>query len=168
MKALGTMLSLCLVACSTPGPAQKPAGAPAVPAASAPFAGHWESCEGAPSQEECARYILGQRGRRICGTWSYVASGQVYQGRVIARAVSATRARQTHVCGRPGSETGTECEDGWESIDQPLVLCGGRLADRAGADGTCAADYQPVPAPESNGVGVPAEAWVQACLSTDP
>lgn len=166
MKALGMMLLLGVAACTVPGTAQEPAGA-AMPAASAPFAGSWESCEGASTPEECARYVLVQRGGRICGTWSYVASGQAYQGRVIAQAISATQARRTHVCGRPGSETGTDCEDGWQSIDRPLLLCDGRLADLIGKDGSCPADYQPAPAPEGDATALLTQPWVQQCLSTD-
>src|SRR5690606_16790247 len=108
MKALGLMLLLGVVACTTPGNAQEPAAATDMPAVSTPFGGNWESCEGASTPEECARDVLVQRGGRICGTWSYVASGQAYEGRVIAQASSATEARRTHICGRPGSETDTE------------------------------------------------------------
>src|SRR5690606_7839300 len=72
-----------------------------------PFSGAWGSCEGASAPEECSRYLLVQRGERICGTWSYLASGQAYDGRLVARATSPTQARRTHVCGRPGSETDT-------------------------------------------------------------
>lgn len=167
MKALGMMLLFGVAACTTPGTAQEAASGTAMPATSAPFAGDWASCEGASTPEECARYALVQRGGRICGTWSYVASGQAYQGRVIAQAISATQARRTHVCGRPGSETGMDCEDGWESIDRPLLLCDGGLADLVGKDGTCLADYQPAAARGGDKAALLAQPWVQRCLSTD-
>ena len=167
MQALRMMLLLGLVACSTPGVEYK-VGAATAPAASTPFAGSWEACEGTSSHGECSRYVLMQRGERICGIWFYVASGKSYEGRVIARATSATTARRTHVCGRPGSETGMECEDGWESIDRPLQLCDGKLDDLGGGDGTCLAGYHPAPASRGDHASLSAHSWVQDCLSTDP
>lgn len=114
-----------------------------------------------------SRRSLG-RGERICGTWFYLASGKAYEGRLIARATSALAARRTHVCGRPGSEAGTECEDGWDVVDRPLLLCAGGLADAAGADGRCLADYRSVPASRSGHAALTEQSWVQDCLSTDP
>ncbi|TYT26570.1 hypothetical protein FZO89_10045 [Luteimonas viscosa] len=133
-----------------------------------PFAGAWQSCEGAPSPEECSRYLLVQRGDRICGTWSYLASGQAYEGRVVARATSSTEAQRTRVCGRPGAETDTECSDGWQSIDKPLLLCDGKLGDLTGADGTCFAEYQAAPNLQGEWKALQAEPWVQDCLSNAP
>lgn len=167
MKTLGMMLLFGVAACTTPGIAQEAASGAAVPATPAPFAGSWESCQGASAPEECARYVLVQRGRRVCGTWFYVASGQAYQGRVVAHAISPTQARRTHVCGRPGSETGTECDDGWESIDRPLLLCGGGLADLVRKDGSCMADYRPVGAAEGDVSALLIQPWVQQCLLAD-
>lgn len=132
------------------------------------FTGVWASCDGAAAPEECSRYILLQRDARICGTWSYFASGQAFEGRVVAHANSESKARRTHVCGRPGSETNTECDAGWQAIDQPLELCGGRLSDLAGADGGCFADYEAVPASQADLAALEAEAWAQTCLTTDP
>lgn len=168
MRALGMMLLLGLVACTAPAIGHKTGDAAAVPAASAPFSGVWEACEGASSPGECSRYVLVQRGEKICGTWSYFASGKGYDGRVIAHVSSATRARRTHVCGRPGSETRMECEDGWEAIDKPLVLCDGKLGDLVGADDTCSADYQAVLASRSGHDALFSQPWVQECLSRDP
>jgi len=132
------------------------------------FAGTWQSCDGASSPEECSRYLLVQRGERICGTWHYFASGKAYDGRVVARATSSTQAQRTHVCGRPGAETDTECRDGWQRVDRPLRLCDGRLGDLASADGACFADYEAAPTPEDELAALQLEPWVQECLSKAP
>ena len=185
MRALGVIALLGLAACAGPGTRHDggnvaPAGLDGssshrsvqheLPEASTggPFAGAWHSCEGARSPEECNRYLLVQRGDRICGTWSYLASGKAYEGRVVARATSATQAQRTHVCGRPGAETDTECNDGWQSIDKPLLLCDGRLGDLAGADDACFADYQAAPKLQAEWEALQMESWVQDCLAGEP
>lgn len=185
MRALGVVAWLGLAACAGAGTGHdgggmRPSGVdesasarsvqhePLDASPAGPFAGAWHSCEGAPSPEECSRYLLVQRGDRICGTWSYVASGQAYDGRVVARATSSTEARRTHICGRPGAETDTECSDGWQSIDKPLLLCDGKLGDLAGADGACSADYQAAPTSQNELEALQAEPWVQDCLSNAP
>jgi hypothetical protein len=134
-------------------------------AAAAPFAGSWESCAGAESPEQCSRYLLLQRGKRICGTWLYFASGDSYEGRVIAEAISPVEARRTGICGRPGSETSTECEAGWDTIDRPLRLCGGKLGDLDGKDGRCFADFERVERLDPSLEALAAQAWVETCLS---
>lgn len=171
MRALRLLVLLGLAACTEAKAGH--AGARDLPDASNtpaahPFSGAWAACEGATSAAECSRYLLLQRGDRICGTWSYSASGQAYDGRVVARATSSTEAQRTHVCGRPGSETSTECEDGWQRVDKPLRLCGGHLSDLAGVGGACFADYQPVPTHEHEREALLQQPWVQDCLSRDP
>jgi len=148
------------VSTSPPAQHESPDASPA-----GPFAGAWQSCDGASSPEECSRYLLVQRGDRICGTWHYLASGIAYDGRVVARATSPTQAQRTHVCGRPGGETDTECSDGWQRVDKPLLLCDGRLGDLAGVDGACFADYEAAPAPEDDLAALQLEPWVRDCLS---
>jgi hypothetical protein len=133
--------------------------------ASASFAGSWESCAGAESPGQCSRYLLLQRGKRICGTWSYFASGDSYEGRVMAEAISPVEARRTRICGRPGSETRTECEAGWDTIDRPLRLCGGKLGDLDDKDGRCFADFERVGRPAPSLADLAGQAWVKACLS---
>jgi hypothetical protein len=185
MRALAMMALLGLAACAGPGSGQDgrgvpPAGVdgrPSAPSAQqealetspdGPFAGAWQSCEGASSLEQCSRYLLVQRGDRICGTWSYLASGNAYDGRVVAQATSPTEARRTQVCGRPGAETDTECSDGWQSIDKPLLLCDGKLGDLTGADGACFADYQAAPTLQSEWEALQMAPWVRDCLSNAP
>lgn len=190
MRTMGLAAVLALAACAGPSAGQdgnaaataaavRKGSRPSAPQDESPasvlpgsmggaFAGAWASCEGAASPEECSRYLLVQRGERICGTWSYVASGQIYEGRVIAQASTRTLARRTQICGRPGSETDTECADGWQAIDKPLQLCDGKLSDMAGADGACFADYESVPAAEAERTALETQPWLQACLAADP
>lgn len=184
MRTFGLITLLGLTACAGPGVgnAGNVAGTTSDSAASGqpapltapptsvgrPFAGAWASCDGAPSQDQCSRYLLMQRGDRICGTWSYFASGQEFEGRLVAHGVSGTTARRTHVCGRPGSETDTECADGWQQIDKPLELCGDKLSDMTGADGACFADYEAVPASKAELAALASQSWLQTCLATDP
>jgi hypothetical protein len=137
----------------------------AQPKTSTPFAGSWESCGSKDSPDQCSRYQLLQRGKRICGTWSYVASGAGYEGRVVAELVSPGEARRIRICGRPGSETRTPCETGWDTIDRPLRLCDGKLGDLDGKGGKCFADFERVERPEPTLKALAAQAWVEACLS---
>lgn len=131
----------------------------------APFTGSWESCATADAPEQCSRYLLLQRGKRICGTWFYFASGDGYEGKVIAEANSPLEARRTRICGRPGSETGMECETGWETIDRPLRLCDGKLGDIDGKNGSCFADFERVESAGPSLAILAEQPWMQACLS---
>lgn len=185
MRTLGMIALLGLAACARPGPEHESGhasprsvesnlSASVVPgdgpgtSIGGPFAGAWASCQGASSPDECNRYVLAQRGDRICGTWSYVASGQAYEGRLVARATSSTEARRTHVCGRPGSETSLECLDGWQRIDKPLRLCDGKLEDLPGADRSCFAEYAAFPTSQAEREGFRAQPWIRDCLSNGP
>jgi hypothetical protein len=137
-------------------------------AASGAFAGEWAACPGTTAPEECSRYVLLQRGSRICGTWFHFASGKEYTGRIVAHADSSTEARRTHVCGRQSAETDTECEDGWQRIDKPLRLCDGRLSNLTRADGSCFPYYQAVLMADDQRDALLAEPWMEDCLSGIP
>ena len=163
-----TMAALLGLAACT-GLGSKHAGNDAgAPATTGPFDGEWAACQGTTSPEECSRYVLLQRGDRICGTWFHFATGKVYAGRIIAHADSSTEARRTHVCGRRSAETDTECEDGWQRIDKPLRICKGKLSDMTRADGSCFPYYQAVRLADDQRDALLAEPWMQACLSGDP
>lgn len=138
-------------------------------AATGPFSGIWEDCRGASSPDECGRYVLMQRGSRICGSWSYVATGDGYEGRVVAIAKSPTEAQRVRVCGRPGSETRMECEAGWEPIDKPLRLCNGKLADSAERGSGCQAHFESTSDIGKELERLAEQSWMQACLEgTEP
>lgn len=166
MSATGCAKSPSQVAAS-PAPSPDTDDAKSDISTSTPFAGVWESCADTDAPEQCSRYLLLQHGKRICGTWSYFASGNSYEGRVIAEAMSHLEARRKRICGRPGSEIRTECDTGWETIDRPLRLCNDKLGDLDSKDGRCFADFERV---ESRGPELEkfaGQAWVQACLSQD-
>ncbi len=130
-----------------------------------PFEGVWQACNDETPPQECSRYVLLQRGGRLCGTWYYVATGAGYVGRVMGRTQSGVRAERTHVCGRPGSETRTECADGWDRIAKPLLLCEGKLGDLDGAQGACDADFDRLVNAEVELRALSAETWIADCLA---
>ena len=163
-----TMVALLSLAACTGLGSKRASDDAGTSATTGAFAGEWAACQGTTAPEECSRYVLLQRGDRICGTWSYFASGDAYDGRLIARATSPAEARRTHVCGRAGSETDTECEDGWQQVDKPLRLCDGKLGDLTRADGGCSANYQRVPLADEVRDALQAQPWLQDCLSRDP
>lgn len=194
MRLLGLTLCIGLAACSAPhgdapesaptqrhtAPTQrhtakaestavsaspKPAPGAGIFDAGAPFTGVWEECDEGGSPDECSRYLLLQHGDQICGTWAYVATADLYYGHLEAKALSATSARRTKVCGRPGSETQTECDAGWESIDKPLELCDDKLAERTGDTGECKARYARSAQPGTQLTTLANEPWVKACLA---
>ncbi|TZF84285.1 hypothetical protein [Cognatilysobacter lacus] len=111
--------------------------------------------------------MLAQRGNRICGTWSYYATGY-YDGRVVATTRSPTEARRIFVCGRPGSETSKECEQGWEAVDKPLRLCGDKLGDLDSERGGCYADFARVSDAHGEMEALQKQPWMQACLTGNP
>lgn len=179
MRATIVVLSLVVAACSAtssdhaessttlPAPVQLSSRPQPVVADSAEglFTGLWQDCDAGASSDECSQYQLVQRGERICGVWSYVATGAGYEGRVVARAVSSTDARRTRVCGRPGSETRTECDSGWESIDKPLRLCDGKLSESEVANDECRARYERAPGADAQLMALANEPWMQECLA---
>lgn len=184
MRAFGLIVLLGCAVCAWPsagqesnatqsnsaeGASEHSAPSSAIPSSvGGPFAGAWASCDSTASPDECSRYLLIQSGDRICGTWSYFASGQAFDGRVVAHASSETKARRTQVCGRPGSETDTECAKGWQQIDKPLELCDDKLSDMAGANGDCFADYEAVPASQTELAELEVQPWLKSCLTTRP
>lgn len=178
MRMWTMLLLLALEGCTGLGTGQAGinagASAPPVPHHSSatpqggPFAGEWEACEGTAAPEECGRYLLLQRGSRICGTWFHFASGKEYSGRIVARADSSTEARRTHVCGRQSVESDIECEDGWQRIDKPLRICKGQLSDLTRADGSCFAYYHAVRMADDRREALLAEPWMEDCLSGVP
>lgn len=149
-------------------PSKAPTLAPVETARPGPFAGVWEACDAGGSPDECSRYVLVQRGDRICGTWSYFATGAGYEGRVIAHMVSPVEARRTQVCGRPGSEAQTECDAGWDQIDKRFRLCNGKLGDLETENGSCFAQFVRASKAEAQLAEVAAQPWLETCLAGTP
>ena len=83
----------------------------------------------------------------------------------MAEAISPVQARRTSICGRTGSETNIECEAGWETIDRPMYLCGGKLGDLDGKGGRCFADFEPVQSSDPSLEELAVQPWMEACLS---
>lgn len=130
-----------------------------------PFTGVWQLCDVGVSPDECSEYRLVQHADRICGTWSYVATNAGYEGRLVAHGISATEARRVRVCGRPGSETRTECDAGWEKIDKPLRICDGTLVESNSSDGECRAPFARARGAEAQLRELARQPWMQACLA---
>ena len=89
--------------------------------------------------------------------------------RIIARKLA--HGGGAHVCGRPGSETDTECEDGWQRIDRPLRICKGKLSTSTRTDGSCFGYYKAVPMANDQRDerdALLAEPWMKDCLSGIP
>lgn len=179
MRTITVVLSFVLTACSAtsgdhtassaplPAPVQ-PSSHPhpvAADLADGAFTGLWQACDAGASPDECSQYQLVQRGERICGVWSYVATGAGYEGRVIARAVSPIEARRTRVCGRPGSETRTECDSGWDAVDKPLRLCDGKLSESEGVSECRGARYERASGADAQLRVLAKESWMQECLA---
>lgn len=158
---LPLLIATAMTACAQP--TATPSGSKSMQPAS--FAGSWESCGPNDSPEQCSRYRLLQRGKRICGTWWDFAADGIYEGRVVAEVVSPGEARRIRICGRPGGNTHTECEEGWDTIDLPLRLCGGKLGDLNGKGGKCFADFERVKRPDPSLEALAKQPWVEACLS---
>ena len=166
MRVSGMMLFVGLVACSAPGIGHQALDAASVPASPAAFTGPGRHAR-APLPLECSRYVLYSAASAsvalvLCRIRE-VVRGQ--GGRAHQLGVAGTG---THVCGRPGSETRTECRDGWDIVDRPLLLCDGKLGDLVGSEGRCLADYQAAPASRSGHAALSEQAWVRDCLSGSP
>ncbi len=129
------------------------------------FAGSWEHCGRNDSPNQCSRYRLLQRGKRICGTWSYFATYDEYEGKVIAEVIAPNEARRVRICGRPGGKVHTECDVGWDTVNLPLRLCDGKLGDLDGKGGSCFADFERVKRPDPSLEALAAQPWVEECLS---
>ena len=174
------IVAACVAGCNARRPVEARANGVAEPLVSAErvaagqraaFAGVWQACEGATHPDECSRYVLLQRGDRLCGTWSYIATGRGYDGRLIGRVESPTEARRTHVCGRPGSESSIECDDGWQQISKPLQLCDRKLVDLVdlvdlvGPGVACSGVYKRKRRAAAELQALAGQPWMVACLA---
>lgn len=100
-----------------------------------PFEGRWEICQLFKGDEICSSYVLTQRGGRVCGEWEYWATYRIYSGQLQALTKNSNQAELTLICGTPGSETSTECDNNkpphgsWQKAKGGLSICNGQLYD---------------------------------------
>lgn len=90
------------------------------------FSGEWDGSE---------HIYLRQVGNKVCGLWSYVATGRGYEGRMLGTAKS-NYLKLDWACGTPGSRTRTYCDGaaprgepdvGWSPSNEEALVCNGRL-----------------------------------------
>lgn len=143
-----------------------------------PFAGTWIDCDRYQGYDVCSYKLLAQSGARMCGLWSYWASGKEYQGRLTAKFIGQT-AKIDRICGRPGSDTSTECArddsepPAWEPSDRTLFICKGALyASHPGQPISCKGINKDLGMPRARGnvqskaMFVPEDkAWLKACTT---
>lgn len=124
-----------------------------------PFEGEWTSCFVWKGDEICHSDFYVQEGQYICGEWEYGATNnRTYSGQMQAVAKSSTKAEIKFICGRPGSETSTECEDetngGWEKGKGELSIVDNHL------DG-----YEHFPLKKKDRERLISQPWVKECLA---
>lgn len=105
---------------------------PTSPDKNRPFEGRWENCQLFKGDEICSSYVLIQKGGHVCGEWEYWATYRIYSGQLQALTKSLNQAELTLICGTPGSETNTECDNtsqhgSWEKAKGGLSICNGQL-----------------------------------------
>ncbi|MFZ2268679.1 MAG: hypothetical protein WAV95_13980 [Azonexus sp.] len=139
-----------------------------------PFEGEWKTCQLWKGEEICSSYVLVQNKGRVCGEWEYWATYRTYDGQLQASSRTANRADLELICGTPGSEAQTPCDNDsgrsatWEKAKGGLVVCDGRLfaADQATPCTTLIRSkgflYRPLTAKDRN--RLLEQSWVTRCL----
>ncbi len=171
MRAAALIATLCLL------------GTPCWAAEAPSFAGYWASCD----EPECLAYEIHQKGSRVCGHWSYIATRRQYSGRFIA-STDRNHLLWTEVCGIPGGLAMSYCpvpsdfdpgiptppsNIGWHSSDQVQTLCSGELLDGlaqcvSGSKTPSISALHRVPPPPTRYRIADSEVerqWVRACLN---
>jgi hypothetical protein len=139
------------------------------------YTGTWLQCGKDPRSAGCSYNVLNQKAGRICGVWSYWASGRQYDGRLVATVRGAT-AKIEKICGRPGSDTSTNCTrkgntPTWEPSDRTLFVCDGALYNvKVGQMSSCRNANKALGMPKARGNAHPEvrlfaedKAWLAAC-----
>jgi uncharacterized protein len=139
-----------------------------------PFEGEWKTCQFWKGEEICSSYVLVQQKERVCGVWEYWATYRTYDGQLQASSRTANRADLELICGTPGSETQTPCDNDsghrgtWEKTKGGLVVCDGRLfaADQTTPCATLIRStgflYHPLTTKDRN--RLLEQSWVNRCL----
>jgi hypothetical protein len=153
---------------------QKPVALPtAQRATGGAFQGRWKECGKLPDQHgnACDGYVLVQNRDNVCGTWEYSATYQMYSGQLQAKSTSGVLAKITLICGRPGAETSTECEDeyvrdgGWEPTDKKLAICKGQLSALDDQNGNCIPQHKKTKISQREMRALLSQPWMQTCLA---
>jgi hypothetical protein len=139
------------------------------------YTGTWIHCDKDQRSEGCSYNVLNQKAGRICGIWSYWASGRQYDGRLIATERGVT-AKIDKICGRPGSDTSTNCArqgytPTWESSNRTLFVCNGALYNvKVGQMSSCRNANKALGMPKARANAHPEvrlfaedKAWLAAC-----
>ena len=165
---LPTLMAITLLA----GMQAQAAGPISVAGDGGPFEGKWEHCETWQGYAVCSDYTLLQRGRNVCGTWSYFATNAGYQGQLQLTAIRRLTARKDLICGDSGSETRQPCtseyvpDGGWEPKQGYLIICKGVLQD---ADQSsvkhCHSNLRRHRMDEADRLALLARGWMQQCLA---
>lgn len=139
-----------------------------------PFEGEWKHCSLWRGEEICSSYILVQKNEHICGEWNYWASNSIYEGQLQATMQTKNRANNALICGTPGSDTQTPCDNENESgkslvkDEGELVICGDSIykdikqascIELLNKDGYF---YHPLTSKDKN--RLLSEPWVKKCM----
>lgn len=139
------------------------------------FEGNWRTCQLFKGQEICSSYTLVQQGRRVCGEWEYWATYRTYSGQLQATVHGNGEASLNLICGTPGSETSTECDNdlrpsgSWENTRGGLSICNGRLLSpddaRRCSAGPRTSGFLYFPLAAEDRKRLLRQPWVKMCLS---
>jgi hypothetical protein len=152
---------------------------------STPFEAAWLSCDTNAGYRVCGYAKTTQRGKRVCGIEGYWASGRFYHTRFVGTA-AGTSMQIDKICGRPGSETDTNCAGpytrfldpkdkvGWGTSRNKFYVCKGRLhsgpADEAFDCATAVRDagmpkVRRLPTPKEDGPAQEERDWLASCTA---
>ncbi len=100
-----------------------------IPKRGGEFEGKWEQCTMWRGENACNSFTLLQKGKKICGEWSFWASGRVYEGQLMAEQRDSGRAEWLLTCDsmKPGCARPDGSQPDWQPVKGELRLCHGVL-----------------------------------------
>ena len=141
------------------------------------FEGEWRDCQLFKGAEICSSYKFVQQKKRVCGEWEEWATYDIYSGQLQATLRANSEAKLDLICGRPGGEIRTDCDndakpDGsWQKAKGGLSICDDRLFPTE-EDAPCSTllrttgvsfSYRPLTRKERK--RLLDQPWVKRCLS---